>query len=549
MLILFNEESGCCDAGAAEHCEVREHEGARAPRADYPVRAGCIVTVVRDLLLATTRHNSRTAVIADGREWSYAQLSETAMRLAGSLSALGITSGDPVAIALRNSAEYLVADLAISILGAAKVPINLMLADAEISYILRDSGARAVIVEQDCLAAVVEARAEQAAPIAIVRGAVTADAELSWDEQISGPVLSELPAVDDDDRALIMYTGGTTGRPKGVVHSQRGIVSNLLSHLIETEISAEDRLLVTSPLPHSSGFLAQTAMLRGATIYVEDKFDLEVVLDRIENDGASYLFMVPTMIYRLLDAIEQRESFDSSALCTILYGAAPITVERLEQGLRLLGPVFVQLFGQSEVPNFLTRLRRDDHAVDKHSQRLRSCGQRVLMAEVRTVRDDGSDCEIGEVGEVIGRAPYVMQGYLGLEPETQQALRDGWLHTGDLGYLDELGYLYLVDRKKDMIITGGLNVYSSEVEQVLASFDEVSEVAVVGIAHAEWGEAVVAFVVPSSEQVTEQRVLGAARAELTSYKRPKEVVLVDSIPVTAVGKVDKKQLRQEWTRW
>ncbi|WP_408895812.1 class I adenylate-forming enzyme family protein [Nocardioides sp. R1-1] len=504
-----------------------------------PTAAGDLV--LRDLLgPALARHAGRPALVAHGRTWTYAELDRAARSLAARLQAEGVGPGSAVALVLPNGAEYVIADLAIALLGAAKVPLNLMLSDDEQAYMLTDSRAVVCVVTHDRLASVELARERGADPRAIVVGGP----DDGWAPALAGPPLAELPAVPPDARALIMYTGGTTGLPKGVVHQQRGLAMNLVSHLVEMELTAEDVLLLTSPLPHSAGFLLQAALAKGARTLVEERFDAEQVVDRIEHDDVSYLFLVPTMIYRLLDAVAARGSLDASSLRTILYGAAPITPDRLEQGLALLGPVFVQLYAQSEAPNFLTRLRRDDHrAGPTGAARLTSCGQSVLMAEVRVVREDGTRCDPGEVGEVTARSPYTMQGYLDRPVETAEALRDGWLHTGDLGFLTADGYLHLVDRKKDMIITGGLNVYSSEVEQVLARLDEVESVAVAGVPHPDWGEAVVAFVVPAGPGVTPEAILAAARDELTTYKRPKDVVLVDTLPTTAVGKVDKKALR------
>ncbi|WGY02437.1 AMP-binding protein [Nocardioides sp. QY071] len=497
--------------------------------------------VLRDLLgPALARHAARPAIVTDARTWTYADLDVAARSLAAALQANGVTPGTAVALILPNGAEYVVADLAVALLGAAKVPLNLMLSDDEQAYMLTDSRAVVCVVTHDRLASVELARDRGADPFAIVVGGP----DDGWHAALATAPLPELPPVPSDAAALIMYTGGTTGLPKGVVHQQRGLAMNLVSHLVEMELTAEDVLLLTSPLPHSAGFLLQAALAKGARTMLEDRFDVEQVLDRVERDGVSYLFLVPTMIYRLLDAVVARDSFDASALRTILYGAAPITPDRLEQGLALFGPVFVQLYAQSEAPNFLTRLRRDDHRADgAGAGRLTSCGQSVLMAEVRVVREDGTPCDPDEVGEVTARSPYTMQGYLDRPVETAEALRDGWLHTGDLGFLTADGYLHLVDRKKDMIITGGLNVYSSEVEQVLARLAGVKSVAVAGIPHPDWGEAVVAFVVPADADVTRESILAAARAELTTYKRPKDVVLVDTLPTTAVGKVDKKALR------
>lgn len=484
--------------------------------------------ILRDYLWAAVRrHGSRRALVSGGREWTYDQLANSARSVAGYLHDLGVGPGDPVAIILPNGAEYVIADLAIALLGAAKVPLNLMLSTEEQAYIVADSGARVCFVGPD-----------QMTPA----GTQVVD----WPDAVSHAGLDTEPDVSQNDLALIMYTGGTTGRPKGVQHTQRGIASNLLSHMLEMEIVAEDVLLLTSPLPHSAGFLLQAALSKGATTYLDEGFDVERVLDRIADDGASYLFLVPTMIYRLLDAAAARPDLDTSSLRTILYGAAPITVERLQQGLRMFGPVFVQLYAQSEAPNFLTRLRRDDHRVEGDTTRLSSCGQSVVMAQVVVRHEDGTPCRPGEVGEVTAWSPYTMIGYLNREAETAEALRDGWLYTGDLGYLDDDGYLFLVDRKKDMIITGGLNVYSTEVEQALATIDGIAEISVTGVPHPDWGEAVVAFVVPSRPDLTPDEVRTAARDLLTTYKRPKEVVLVESLPVTAVGKIDKKELRLQW---
>lgn len=505
--------------------------------------------ILRDYLpRAVRRHASRRALVADGVTWTYADLDEASRALAGHLRDLGVGPGDPVALIVRNSAEYVVTDLAIALLGAARVPLNLMLSVEEQAYILTDCQPVVCVVEAENLTSVDRARERGVDPaVVVVRGS---GGPTSWEQALTHGPLSAEPQVSPQDLAMIMYTGGTTGLPKGVMHTQRSIATNLLSHVIEMEIDAQDVLLITSPLPHSAGFLLQAALVKGATVLLEEGFEVARVLERIEQDRASYLFMVPTMIYRLLDAVEDLDEFDSSSLRTIMYGAAPITVARLEQGLRLFGPVFMQIYAQSEAPNFLTRLRRDDHhPTGPTAHRLRSCGQSVTMAEVAIAGEDGVRCAPGEIGEVIARAPYTMEGYLGKAAETAESLRDGWLHTGDVGFLDEEGYLYLVDRKKDMIITGGLNVYSSEVEQALAALPGVRESAVTGIPHPDWGEAVVAFVVPGNEGVTPEDIHSAVRGELTSYKRPKRVVLVDSLPVTAVGKVNKVELREGWTGW
>jgi fatty-acyl-CoA synthase/long-chain acyl-CoA synthetase len=255
--------------------------------------------------------------------------------------------------------------------------------------------------------------------------------------------------------------------------------------------------------------------------------------------------MVPTMIYRVMDQIHGRK-LDFSNLRTILYGAAPITLERLKQGLEIFGPVFTQLFGQSEAPNFITRLKKSDHSLEPSKEnRLRSCGQPVLMAQVKIVDEDGLEVPRGVEGEIIAKTPYNMIGYHEAPDKTAETLKDGWLYTGDVGMMDEEGYVYLLDRKKDMIISGGFNVYTSEVENVIQQHPEVSQVAVIGVPHPDWGEAVMAVIVPSrSNPPTEESILDFCNRYLSKYKRPKKILFADSLPLTAYGKIDKKALRK-----
>lgn len=509
---------------------------------------------LRTLLTGALRtHARRPAVVADGRTWTYAELDEASNRLAHALRELGVGPSTPVALMMSNCAEYVVADLAVLKLGAAKVPLNDMLSADEATYILRNSGAVVALAtpSQVEVALAHLGSGEALRTVISVDGQVSGTGVISW-----AAALAERPThapdveISPDDVGLMMYTGGTTGRPKGVVHRQDRLALNQLAHRIETEIRSDDRLLLSSPLPHSAGLLLQTALAAGAVTHVESRFDAKAVLEAIQGDGVTYLFLVPTMIYRLLDQAAELGG-DYSALRTILYGAAPISPERLAEGLQRFGPVFVQLYGQSEAPNFITRLRREDHTTDPVlAYRLRSCGQPTAMAQVRIVDEEGNDCPPGAEGEVAARTAFTMTGYHDLPEVTERTLKDGWLYTGDIGYLDEDSYLYLLDRKNDMIISGGMNVYCSEVEAAVAEVGGVGQVAVAGIPHPDWGEAVVAFVVPDPEEpLDEAAVLAHCRDKLSAYKRPKAVRVVDSLPLTAYGKVDKKALRAGWPGW
>lgn len=483
------------------------------------------------------RFGTRPAVRAGDRELTYRDIALAANRLAHVLIGHGVEPGSPVALMMSNRLEWVVADQAIIRAGAAKVPVNSMLSATEVAYILHDSGA-AIALADDSM---VDVAREAGVATVLALGP-------DWDAALAAAPSDQPPDVHvrGSDIGLILYTGGTTGRQKGVVHRQSGLAVNLLAHVLEIGLLDDERLLLSSPLPHSAGFLLQAGLLKGALVFVEPRFDVDVVLRRIDRDRTTFFFAVPTMIYRLLDAAADRD-LDLSSLRTILYGAAPITAERLEQGLRRFGPVFMQLYGQSEAPNFLTRLTREDHDPDR-PRRLLSCGRAATLVTIQVLDDQGQPVPAGESGEICARAPYVMDRYHGLPDATARTLAGDWLHTGDIGFLDGDGYVYLLDRKNDMIISGGMNVYTSEVEQVISACTGVARVAVAGVPHPDWGEAVVAFVVPGDD--FDQGLLEqACQTELAAYKRPKAYRLVEHLPVTSVGKIDKKLLKASWRGW
>jgi fatty-acyl-CoA synthase len=504
--------------------------------------------ILRDLFGGIGRFGGKPAVVFGIEAITYEALVCRSSELAAYLYTRGVGAGDPVALAMSNCLEFVIADQALIKLGAAKVPINDMLSPHEVRYILDDSGSRIVITDATMYDRINAAGADLGREIILIaeRANGRKNVTLLSDAFQKGTALAGTSDVDrvrpsGDDVAMILYTGGTTGRQKGVVHTQSGLTVNMLAHVIEMCLGDDERLLVSTPLPHAAGLIAQAALLRGATIYLERAFNVENAIDMIDQHGITYMFMVPTMIYRLLDRAQGR-STSLASIRTILYGAAPMSRPRLEQGLQLLGPVFMQLYGQSEAPDFLTRLTREDHVADNF-QRLGSCGRHALLMEVGIVDHDDQPLPPGAVGEVVGRGPYIMRGYHNMKEESEKALRGGWLHTGDIGWMDDDGYLYIVDRLKDMIISGGMNVYSTEVEEAVLRCDAVAHVAVVGVPHPDWGEAVVAFIVPAADDFNEAQVVATCREVLAVYKRPKRIIVVSEFPLTPYGKVDKKALR------
>jgi fatty-acyl-CoA synthase len=502
--------------------------------------------ILRDLFIdGLDRYGQRSAVVAGDTAWTYRHIIDHANRLARYLHDAGVRAGDPVVIAMSNRAEWLVADQAVIRVGAAKVALNTMLSAREVEYILEDSGATVALVDRALFSRVTAAKAPQLARLICLDGTNDPRA-VGWTDAIAATPEGVGPpqvSVGADDAAMILYTGGTTGRQKGVVHTQRTLAWTAIAHLIELGLDDDERMLIVSPLPHATGFLSHAAMLKGATLYVDSAFDAERVLDRIVQDRITIVFMVPTMIYRLLDRAAGRQ-LDVSSLRTLLYGAAPMALDKLTQGLELFGPVFMQLYGQSEAPDFITRLRREDHDLTKPDL-LGSCGQVATFMQLAVVDAAGNPVAPGEAGQVVAKGPYVMRGYHNMPEKTAETVRDGWLYTGDIGRLDEHGYLFLLDRLNDMIITGGMNVYSAEVESVVQTCSGVEQVGVVGLPDDDWGERVVAFVVPAAGGGGGiEEIRATCRAHLASYKCPKEIHLVDELPVTAYGKVDKKLLRQ-----
>lgn len=492
-------------------------------------------------------HGDRDALEFGGERISYAALGRWVRRICDCLVAQGVGAGDVVALLLGNRPEFVACDIAIARLAAVKLPVNQLLPAATVSHILADGGARMVVVGPE-LVDLARAALDGDGTIAVLQAADDGAMLLEGAQRL--PSLGESGegdgrpaaiAVPADAPAALYYTGGTTGLPKGVLHSQRSLMSFHIAQLLEAEIRQHDRLLLMTPLAHAAGLFAQSAILRGATIVLRDGFDLQDALRALREESVSWTFLVPTMIYRLLDAIERQGGSSFPQLDTIVYGAAPISPARLEQALRVFGPVFLQLYGQTECPNWGTRLAKADHDVAR-PKRLASCGQASLLVDVKIVDDAGDDLPVGEVGEICLRGPYTLSRYHRDEQATREKFLGDWIRTGDIGLLDQDGYLYLKDRRADMVISGGMNVYCREVEDVLNAHPGVRSAAVFSVPHEDWGEAVHAVVV-GSEGLTGDDLLVWSRERLAAYACPKTVEFVESLPETPFGKIDKKRLR------
>lgn len=506
-----------------------------SPEAPSPPHAGAGSPLWALLRRSLSLHRDAPAIRWGEATWSYDDLGATVLDRVRALQALGITRGDRVVLLMGNGPGFCAADLAIMAVGAVKVPISGMLSALEVAVIVARVRPACAMVGPDLVGLL----AESSDVPRVVTDNTAALPDPSAREQLAG-----LPGASASEPAAIYFSGGTTGVPKGIVHSQQGLASNLWSHVIEAGIGPDDVLLLTTPQVHSAGLFAQVGLLRGACTRIEAGFDPARFRTLADDDAVTWTFAVPTMINRLVGYAEET-GWRPASLRTVQYGAAPISGDLLRRALACLGPVFQQLYGQTECPNYATVLSKADHvAALSRPALLTSAGRPALMCEVAVLDDGGTSVPAGAVGEVALRAPYVMTGYW--EDDARYAARfsGSWLRTGDVGYLDDDGYLYLVDRRNDMIISGGMNVHSLEVENALMSVEGVQLAAVVGVPHPDWGEAVHAVVVPVGDATgLQERILAESRLLLAAYKRPKSVELVAELPLTRYGKVDKVALR------
>ena len=508
-------------------------------------------TTVGDLFRRAVRHyGDRVAVRQGERALSYRELGEQVNRLANALRGLGLTRGDRVALLMWNCPEYVVCDFAIAAAGLVKVPLNHLLTRDEAVFRIQDSEASAIICDEH-FAPMVEELAPECPSLrhrfCIVESPGPAPTGLAPFTRLltQGSTRDPGGLVAHDDLIGIMYTGGTTGRSKGVMHTHKSVLAITCSEIVEMDIGRGEVMLQVAPLPHATQFMLLPGLLRGGTHVLMKKFDPDEVLQTIERARVSWTFMVPTMIYVLLDH-PALGRYDHSSLRTIIYGAAPMSPDKLERAIERVGPVFLQIYSQMEVANQTTALSKEDHveALAKAPARLGSCGRPIAIAQVRIVDPDDRDVPVGEPGEIITRGPHMMRGYWRREDETARTMRGGWIHTGDVARVDGDGYIYIVDRAKDMIISGGMNVYSVEVENALMEHPLVQEACVVGVPDEKWGEAVTAFVVlREGATLGRDELIRFAGKKLAAYSRPKRVEFAAEIPKTPYGKMDKKAIR------
>ena len=484
----------------------------------------------------------------------YRYLNERVARLAAALTRLGLERGDRVGIISDCEPRGLEALLGPLRAGMVIVPMNPRLHPSEHAYMLSDCGASALICSEAYLDGVLAVRESCPANMRIL--AFDADeagaaGAMNYDAMLANASPSYADAdVAMDDLAWIFYTSGTTGRPKGAMLTHRSLTTMVTTQLIECNpITQADRFAYMAPLSHSCGLATFQLIARGAGHVFPDfkGFQTRKFFRLVEQRRVTVTYMVPTMIQMLLEDASHRE-FDLSSLQWIMYGGSAMYIERLKQAVATFGPIFVQGYAQGEAPRAITYLPKEDHVPRDAAgeKRLASCGRECLHVEIRIVDDANQPLPAGAQGEVIVRGDLLMRGYWNDPEATSRALQDGWLHTGDIGYRDEAGYLYLTDRKKDVIITGGSNVYPREIEEVLHRHPAVQDACVFGVPDMKWGERIVAAVVVKAGQTLDAaEVILWCRNSIGSFKKPSQVCFVDVLPKSGYGKVLKRELRRQ----
>ncbi len=492
-------------------------------------------------------HPLRPALAFGEQRWTHRDYAQQARRLASALYLRGLRRQERVAVLSMNGPEYAACYAAAEWAGYAIGTVNFRLAPAEIAWILKDTAPTILIFEAQYAEVVNGLRAQ----LESVRHYVCIGEAPSWAESFTdllasgddaGPPFRARP----DDLLYLCYTSGTTGRPKGVMHRHDSCVAIAEVLCSELKFDAQTRLLAVAPMFHMGvRTLALAAAFRGGSVVLQRGFDAEAVNRTFESERITAVHLVPTMVQSVLDAPNFGQH-DASTLKTLLYGAAPMPVTLLKRAVTAFGPITWNGYGQTEI-NGLTFLAPHQHALDGDAaqmQRLASVGQAHWQCELKIVDDAGNDLPSGAIGEVCARSVTAMAGYWNNSRATVDTVRDGWVRTGDMGWLDEEQYLFLADRKKDMIISGGENVYSREVEEALLAHDAIFEAAVIGVPDARWGEAVKAVVVLKAGAVlSDAEVIAHCRTQIAGYKCPKHVEFIDELPRLNTGKVNKVELR------
>jgi fatty-acyl-CoA synthase len=501
-----------------------------------------------DLLVTALRRSAdKPAVYLGDEVLTAAEVADEISRYVQALESKGLGRGSPAAVLALNRPEVLFNMGASMLVGCRSTPLHPLGSLDDHAYVLEDAGVETLVFDPEFFG---ERAAELATRVPGLRNLLALGPSEVGDDYIALASTFEprplvAPRADGTDIPGLAYTGGTTGKPKGVMGSYRSGAAMSQIMLTEWEWPREPRFLMCTPLSHAGAAFFIPVLLLGGSLVVVPYFEPGLVLETIERERITATMVVPTMLYMLMDHPDFATR-DLSSLETVYYGAAAMSPTRLAEAIEKLGPIFFQYYGQAEAPMTVCVLRKDEHDVTR-PERLATCGRPVPWVHVALLDDAGNEVPRGEAGEICVRGPLVMQGYWNKPEQTAEALAGGWLHTGDIAREDDEGYYTIIDRKKDMIVSGGFNVFPREVEDVISSHPSVAAVAVIGVPDDRWGEAVKAVVVPRpGAEIVADEVIDLVKQAKGSVHAPKSVDLAESIPLSPLGKPDKKALRAQY---
>ena len=498
----------------------------------------------------------RHAIVFDDMRLTFGEIAGRVNRLANGLAELGVGAGDRVAVMQVNCNEHVESYFASAKLDAILVPINFRARAEELTFMLNDSGVKAIILGQRYQDMLRSVKPE----LTTLEHQITLEAPgegfVFYDDLLANASDEErFPTADGDDVTIIMFTAGTTGTPKGVMLSHNSFTSYILANVEPVDMDTAEKNILTVPLHHIAGVQAvMAAIYGGRTLVLQRQFDEEGWMKLVQEEKVNRAMMVPTMLKRLMDRPAFKD-YDLSSLRVITYGAAPMPLEVIKKAIvEFPNTRFINAFGQTETASTITMLPPDAHDIhegdpdyEQKMKRLGSIGKPLPDVEVRIVDEEGNDVSLGENGEIVARGDRLMKGYWNREEATKETLRGGWLYTGDLGYWDDEGFIFLSGRAKDFLKRGGEMIAPEEVEQIIMSHPSVDEAAIIGIPDIEWGERVRAIVVRKPDaELTAEEVIEHCRPRMAGFKRPEDVVFIDELPRNPMGKVLKRVLREDY---
>lgn len=514
----------------------------------------------KGLLHASRNYADKTAVIGEKHRYTYRELEVRTAKVKASLIGMGINKGDRVGILMLNDFRYLELMYAATALGAIIVPMNTRFTIQENIFVLKDAGVKVFYLNKEFIGILKPMKDE----LVNVKHIVLAEDNddplfkahnevLAYEKVLSKEKESTLvyDDIQEEDIAGLFYTGGTTGRSKGVMLSHKNLLSNAIHMTMNFKNSEDDIYLHAAPMFHLADQASTFAVtLAGGTHVTLKQFTPKSFLEVVDQEKVTSTMLVPTMLNMVIHSADF-EKHNISSLKEILYGASPMSTELLKKVMQdIPGIILRQAYGMTEASPVLTILSPEDHHVSfgtDEEKRLASCGKPVQFVEMKVIDENGEQVPVNEVGEIVAKGPNIMPGYWQLEEETQKVLQNGWYMTGDMGYMDEDGFYYVVDRAKDMIISGGENVYSVEIEQVLYTHPAILECAVFGTPDEEWGEVVrAAIILKENAVVTKEELLDFIRPKLANYKLPKAIEFMDELPKSGAGKILKRVIRDQY---